>query len=364
LAWGLNSPRGLAADADGTVYVSEAGTGGDECVDPAAGPCFGFDGAIQRYTNLGTSDPTRVTVASGLISMAFLRADGPEVLGIAGLDLTDDGELLGTMLFSKAGIRSKLNAVDPPHVPSAPLDAAVEQYAGRVVALDDVGALRVITDVGSVNYSWAEQNKDQSWAPDGQFPDSNPYAVLAEGGRTWVADAGANAVSELVSEGGKIVPKLISYVPAPAPGTSSVPTCIAKSGNWLYVGTLDFVGNFGGTEPVSKVYRINVDATDPFTSAEVWAEGFDPITGCAVIDGALYVTEYMTKATNYEFGAVVRIGISKNGSAGSRQLLGTDLVKPAGIVAVGKSILVANYSVSPAGKSPDEPGGQIVRLIL
>jgi len=38
-------------------------------------------------------------------------------------------------------------------------------------------------------------------------------------------------------------------------------------------------------------------------------------------------------------------------------------VKPAGIVAVGKSILVANYSVSPAGKSPDEPGGQIVRLI-
>jgi hypothetical protein len=52
VAWGLNSPRGLAVDAQGGVYVSEAGTVGTECVNPKDGPCFGFTSAVQRYSGL------------------------------------------------------------------------------------------------------------------------------------------------------------------------------------------------------------------------------------------------------------------------------------------------------------------------
>ena len=364
VAWGLNSPRGLTVGASGEVYVSEAGSVGKDCVNPKDGPCFGFTSAIQRYTGLGTSTSARETLASGIVSMAMLRPEGPEVLGVAGIDVTSDGQLVGIMMFSEAGIRSRLTAAEPPYVPAAGLDAAITGYAGRLIAVDNSGPMRVLADVGSENYAWAKKNKDQSWAPDGQFPDSNPYAVLADdGGRFWVADAGANTIVLVQEQDGKYTQKLVAFIPNPVTGGAAVPTCLARQGDWLYVGTLDFAGNFGGAEPTSIVYRVNVNATDPFTAAEAWAGGFDPIAGCAIINGSLYVSEYATKATKYEFGAVVRIPIKSDGSAGTRRVIADDLVQPAGIAALGNRILVVNHSISPGASAADEPGGQIVRLL-
>ena len=266
-------------------------------------------------------------------------------------------------MFSDPGIRARMTAVDPPFVPSADVDAAITGYAGRLISVDERGSIHVLANVGGDSYAWTTKNKDQHWAPDGQFPDSNPYAVLADtDGRIWVADAGANTIKLVQEQGGTYTQKLVSYIPNPITGSDAVPTCLARQGDWLYVGTLDFAGNFGGAEPSSIVFRINVNATDPFTSAEVWAKGFDPITGCAMIDGSLYVTEYATKATKYEFGAVERIAIKSDGSAGARMMIADDLVQPADIAVLGNSILVVNHSVSPAGSGPNEPGGQIVRL--
>jgi hypothetical protein len=84
---------------NGDVYVSEAGSVGEDCVNPKDGPCFGFTSAIQRYTGLGTATSSREALASGIVSMAMLRPEGPEVLGVAGIDLTDEGELVGIMMF-------------------------------------------------------------------------------------------------------------------------------------------------------------------------------------------------------------------------------------------------------------------------
>ena len=247
---------------------------------------------------------------------------------------------------------------------SPDLSAAISDSAGRLISLDGNGGLRPLADVGGEGYAWTLKNKDQPWAPNGQFPDSNPYAVLAdEGGRIWVADAGANTIVLLQEQDGTYTQKIVSYIPNPVTGSDAVPTCLARQGDWLYVGTLDFSGNFGGAEPASLVFRVNVNATDPFTSAEVWADGFDPIAGCAIVNGSLYVTEYGTKATKYAFGAVVRIPIRSDGSPGLRKVIADDLVQPADIAAIGKSILVVNHSISPAGSGPDEPGGQIVRLL-
>jgi len=53
----------------------------------------------------------------------------------------------------------------------------------------------VLTDVGATNYAWSNTNKNEAWAPTGQFPDSNPYAVISEGNRSWVVDAGSNTVT-------------------------------------------------------------------------------------------------------------------------------------------------------------------------
>ena len=363
VAWGLNSPRGLAVDDRGNVYVAEAGVAGSECVVPKAGKCFGFGGSIQRYSNLLTPNPTRTTVVSGLVSMAMLRDDGDEVVGIDGIDFTDDGELLGVIGFSTPGLEAGFQAVSPPFVPSPEVDAAVKAYPGRLVGVGDDGSLNVLLDIGSIDYAWAEQNKDAPWAPDGQFPDSNPYAVLAEGGRVWVANPGTNVVSEVFVGGGEPASRLLAYIPSPSPGTASVPTCVAKHGQWLFVGTLDFVGNYGAKRPVSRIYRIDVGATDPFTAAEEWATEFNPITACTVIDGSLYVSEYATAATDYAFGAVVRVRINDDDTAGRREVLADDLVRPAGIAALGPSILVVNHSVGVAGSGPDVPGGQIVRLL-
>ena len=368
LAWGLSSPRGLAVDVDGSVYVAEAGTGGSECVDPKAGKCFGTVGAVYRYTGLDSGSPVRSTVATGLLSTAIPRPDGAEVVGVDGIDFTDSGELVGVVGFSSPGLRSAFDTVTPTFVPSAEIAAAIDGQAGHVMRFGPNGVVRPIVDVGSTDYAWADANKDAAWAPNGQYPDSNPYAVLAEDDRMWVADAGANTVSEIVSEGAARIPRLIAYIPSPAKGTASVPTCLAKSGHWLYVGTLDFVGNLASPQPTSKVYRIDVNGigasgADPFGSAELWAEGFNPITACAVINGQLYVSEYMTKASKYEFGAVVAVRIDRDGSAGSRRTMGTDLVHPGGIAALGTWIIVVNHSVLPGATTRNEPGGQIVRLL-
>jgi len=42
----LNNPRQIARHGN-SVYVAEAGTGGDTCIDPET--CFGFTGSVTKY---------------------------------------------------------------------------------------------------------------------------------------------------------------------------------------------------------------------------------------------------------------------------------------------------------------------------
>jgi hypothetical protein len=81
LAEGLNTPRGLDIASDGSVYVVEAGVGGDLCPDGEAGTCFGSTGAILRI-----SDGSVERVIEGLPSSAA----GPEIGGISDIALIDD----------------------------------------------------------------------------------------------------------------------------------------------------------------------------------------------------------------------------------------------------------------------------------
>src|SRR5262249_18715681 len=146
------------------------------------------------------------------------------------------------------------------------------------------------SDIGNQEYTWAGQHASL-WE---EFPDANPNAVLVvKGGhhRTFVVDAGANTVGEVMPDG-QI--RVIAYIPND-PVRDSTPTCITQGPDGaLYVGTLDLVANlfvFGPGQ--SHVYRIDPNTHEDFlTAAHVWASGLTTVFGCAFDrNGNFWATE-------------------------------------------------------------------------
>jgi hypothetical protein len=92
--------------------------------------------------------------------------------------------------------------------PGAP-PALLAQF-GRLLQASQSGHWKPVADVGDFDYTWAGQNANQPWAPAGQFPDANPYAVLSLPGHQYIADAGSNTIDE-VTENGSV--RIIAFVP-------------------------------------------------------------------------------------------------------------------------------------------------------
>ena len=169
-------------------------------------------------------------------------------------------------------------------IAAANQDAIQTTDAGHLYRLNPAtGKATSKSDVGDQQYQFTKAHKDL-FPPD--FPDSNPYGVLVTGGnehhsvRTFVADAGANTISEIMP-GGRT--RIIAYIPneTAAPFRDATPTCIAQGPDgWLYVATLHFVANvvvFGSGQ--SDVWRINPNANFP-TAPKVWAKGLTTPTAC------------------------------------------------------------------------------------
>ncbi len=177
---------------------------------------------------------------------------------------------------------------------------------GKLVGLDAAtGAKTVLSDVGDQNYSWTGSHS-YVW---NEFPDANPYDVLVtrdEGGRTrtFVVDAGANTVDEILPDG---TARVIAYIPNETPPgfRDSTPTCIAQGPDgMLYVGALDLVYNTAGAGPGfgpghSNVWRVNPDSTDWQHNATVWATGLTTITACTFDNrGNFWAAEMLAPSAN------------------------------------------------------------------
>jgi hypothetical protein len=168
----------------------------------------------------------------------------------------------------------------------AATDGAVnDPQAGHLFRLDGAtGAATSKSDVGSQMWQWTTDHS--SLFED--FPDSNPYGVLVTKDpqndriRTFVADAGANTISEIMPDG---TARVVSYIPNEDFGAfrDATPTCIAQGPDgYLYVGALDFVSNLfvpPGTGGFSNVWRVNPNANYP-TEPTLWASGLTTITAC------------------------------------------------------------------------------------
>lgn len=327
VAAGLDNPRGLTFGADGTLYVAEAGRGGQ-------GPCFtnsepnlvclGQTGAITQVRH-----GSQTRIATGLPSLAGE--------GGGGATGAHDVSVLGNggVMFS-IGLGAPPSTVAPGGVIAGSGMATLNRLDGRSGTW---------TTVASLAAHEAAAN------PDATDLDTNAYGVLALPGRTLVADAGANALVAVSASGRASTAAVFPPTPVnfPFPGfpMDAVPTAVAEGPDGaLYVGQLTgFPFPLGG----STVWRIGAAGPTPFRT------GFTNVVDITFgRDGSLYVVEIDSTgllAPPDMIGSLIRVAPN-----GTRTTIADALFSPGG-VALGPdgTPYVTVCSVCPGG-------GQVLRL--
>jgi sugar lactone lactonase YvrE len=302
VADGLINPRFVKVATDGTIYVTEAGTGGEE---PLEGGPEGEEGPPQTRGTSGqvtaiSPDGTQTVVASGLASYA-------EGAGPAGLVLGDG--VIWVAIGGGAGIRG----IDPLQTENSVVQ--IDLATGEATVLADLGAFEI------------ENN------PDGTDVNPNLYGMdIGADGQLYVADAGGNTVYRVDPATGEFT--LLGVVPGPqlsgppgseatpvegeevAPEAESSPAAEDETGPPNAVPTGLHVGTDG------NVYVATLGAFIPGAAEVVIAQadgsfvqaGGGLTLGIGVAlgpDGALYVSQLANLTSETEPpgpGNVVRIG--------------------------------------------------------
>jgi hypothetical protein len=279
---GLFSPRGVALGADGTIYVAEAGAGGEApCVEhPELGHiCIGPSGGISAIV-----DGTASRIVDGLPSA-----------------ITDTGETIGASGVTVDGMGEVWYLVGGPGLGAAEgRDGVPDGAAAGMGQLYHIGADGTSVSVADLAAYETANNPDAD-QPGNASPDSNANGLVATADGVVVADSGANDLLTVASDGSITTDAVFSVVMEPVPADPNaspdpaatpslypmdpVPTSVAVGPDGAY-----YVGQLTGFPfPVggASVFRV-VPGEDP----TVYASGFTNVIGVAFApDGALYVLE-------------------------------------------------------------------------
>jgi hypothetical protein len=316
---GLNGPRGVAFDGQGSLYVAEAG----KYFDIAPGN-FGVSrtGKVDKYKLSG--DGLRLAWSTTFDSLYDSTNGGPEVLGPAGLSALgkgcgneNEGDNQGNSQGSSVGCQVRVIISESRDGVNHATSGLTFSQIGHLYRLNRAtGAPTNLSDVGDQMYAWTGDPTHIDLFTD--FPDSNPYGVLitkdprTHAMRTFVVDAGANTVSEVMPNG---IVRVIAFIPN-GPIRDSTPTCVAQGPDGaLYVGTLDLLANIKFVGPgQSHVYRVDPNANETFppTTAHLWASGLTTVSACTFDRaGNFWGTEMFYPNLNGPPGDLVRIPFSK-----------------------------------------------------
>jgi hypothetical protein len=310
----LDHPGGLALH-EGTLYVTEAGHGGDRCEGAGdAATCFGATGAV---TAVGLDGTGQRRIASGLPS---LRAGGGRVRGPADVDFQGDA---GALVIGSAGDVRQLRAS------FGPLAACL----GTLQRLAPDGPRRPLADLAGF-----EAAND----PDGAGIDSDPRSVVVADGDAAVADAGANTLLGVDGVGG--VGLLARFPAVPLPGgelARAAPTAVVRAADGAFI-----VGEQRGSPPLSgqaQVDRVAPGGGEP----TVLAAGFTAIADVALApDGGLYVLELASASPEGTGGPGRLVRLAADGVR--TEIAAGRLVAPTGLaVGPGGRLYVADGGTAP-----------------
>jgi hypothetical protein len=307
---------------------------------------------------VNTTAKTHTPLVTGLFSVSL----GPQgVLGASGVT-TRDGKILTVIGATPQ---------------EAPLDSTIAQaQAGRLLSVNPKnGSWKSVASVGANDFEFTTQFKlptPHVYSPNTNEHDANPYGVLATDKGTYVADAGANAL-DLVSRGGKIT--ILHYFEWRDPNpdnfpNDAVPTCVAQTGEGLWVG--DLSGH------LFKV--VGKSATEVVPKDSAGNPVLTHVTGCTTDDnGNLYLVNMFGPgipftSPSFFAGNVVKYPTGEDG--GSASVVAANLVFP-NMAAIGPdgnlyvtagSICPADgslpASVPPGGANPCVGGGKVLKISL
>jgi hypothetical protein len=337
IASGLNSPRHLAFDWRGDLYVAEAGTGGnDRCFIGGEGPaCMGATGSVTRISAWGRQSRVVEGLASYANSPGFANGIGPHGVTTVG----------GLVIITNGG----------PTAPTDPITGPIsrDELADEFPYADNFGRVLLLRSRGRPPISLADMwafERDNN--PDGTVGnpaiDSNPVDLAFDGRRLVVADAGGNSLNTVDLRG-----RVRNLTVFPNTDVQAVPTSVVLGPDHKYY--VSQLTGFPFATGTANIFRV-----DPRTGeATVFASGFTNLMDLAFgRDGKLYALEIDHDALVFgpsTDGAIYRV--DRNGDRRLIELPAGTLTEPGGITTGRDALYVTNHSGSPGG-------GEVLRIRL
>jgi hypothetical protein len=348
VASGFDNPRGIAIGEDGKLYVAEAGKGGPTCINggPNGSTCAGLTSAISVISQSGAHHQ----IVTGLFSIS--GQGGFFATGADGLSRNSEGDLYTIMTGCPQQVKQL-----PPGVFDPALVATAKAQVGQVIKASDNGNFEAVAGVGRFDWNWTVIHHNK--VPN-QFPDCNPYGILAGEHDQWVVDAASNTLDHVTSDG---TVEVKAFIPNP-PSSDAVPTCLDRGPDGaLYIGQLTGGGNAPGA---ANIWRF--DTQKDKLDAKPWATGLTAVTGCGFgANGKFYATEFSTLGLDNAApgtGAVVRVPAHST----TPITVVDGLNFPNGFAATEGSIYVSNWSIAPAvippGAPPFAKPGEVIRISI